>query len=80
MASNKLDASGRLDLLNQVLVEKVEVEQCKADLCIFRLRKDGETIRSLCVHVDDIIVGESEVRDALYASLLQGFQSTQGNL
>ena len=56
------------------------MEQCKADLYIFRLRKDGETIRSLCVHVDDIIVGESEGRDALYASLLHDFQSTQGNL
>ena len=31
----------------------------------------------LYVRVDDIIVGgESEVRDALYASLLQEFQTT----
>ena len=52
--------------LTQVHVEKVEMEQCKADLCDFRLRKDGETIMTLCVHVDDIIVGgESEVCDAL---------------
>ena len=56
------------------------MEQCKADLCFFRLRKDGETIRILSVHVDDISVRESEVRDALYASLLQDFQTTQGNL
>ena len=35
----------------------------------------------LCVHVDDIIVaGESEVCGALYASLLQEFETTQGNL
>ena len=35
----------------------------------------------LCVHVDDIIVaGESEVCDALYASLLQELQTAQRNL
>ena len=35
----------------------------------------------MCVHVDDIIVGEeSEVCDALGASLLQEFQITQGNI
>ena len=57
------------------------MEQCKADPRVFRLGKDGETIMNLCVHVDDIIVGgESEVCDALYASLLQEFQTTQGNL
>ena len=33
----------------------------------------------LCVHVDDIVGGESAC-DALYASLLQEFQTTQGNL
>ena len=68
--------------LTQVLVEKVGMEQCKADPCVFRLRIDGETMMILCVHVvDDIIVaGESEVCDALYASLLQEFQTTQGNL
>ena len=34
----------------------------------------------LYVHVHDIIVGgESEVCDALYSSLLQEFQTTQGN-
>ena len=67
--------------LTHVLVEKVEMEQCKADPCVFRLRIDGETTMILCVHVDDIIVaGESEVCDALYASLLQEFQTTQGNL
>ena len=65
----------------QVLVENVEVEQCKANPCVFRLRKEGETILILCVHVDDIIVGgESKVCDALYASLLQEFQTTQMNL
>jgi histone deacetylase 1/2 len=58
--------------LTQVLVEKVGMEQCKADPCVFRLRIDGETTMVLCVHVDDNIVGEeSEVCDALYASLLQ---------
>ena len=57
------------------------MEQCKADPCAFRLRIDGETTMILCVHVDVIIVaGESEVCDALYASLLQEFQTTQGNL
>ena len=67
--------------LTQVLVEKIGMEQCKADPCVFRLRIDGETTMILCVHVDDVIVaGESEVCDALYASLLQEFQTTQGNL
>ena len=67
--------------LTQVLVEKVGMEQCKADSCVFRLRIDGETTMILSVHVDDIIVaGESEVCDVLYASLLQEFQTTQGNL
>ena len=66
--------------LTQVLVEKVGMEQCKADQCVFRLRVDGETTMVLCVHVDDIVVErESEVCDALYA-LLQEFQITQGNL
>ena len=66
--------------LNQALVEKIGMEQCKADPCVFRLRKDGETTMILYVRVDDIIVGgESEVCDALYASLLQKFQTTQGN-
>ena len=67
--------------LTQVLVDKVWVEQCNADPCVFRLRIDGETSMILDVHVDDIIVaGESEVCDALYASLLQELQTTQGNL
>ena len=66
-----------LRLTQVVLVKKVEMEQCKADPCVFRLRKYGETIMVMCVHVDDIIVGgESEVSDALYASLLQEFQTT----
>ena len=30
--------------LTQMLVEKVEMEQCKADPCVFRPRKNGETI------------------------------------
>ena len=34
-------ASGPLRL-NQALVEKIGMEQCKADPCVFRLRKDGE--------------------------------------
>ena len=67
--------------LTQVLVEKIGMEHCKADPCVFRLRKYGETIMVLCDHVNDIIVGgESEVYDALYASLLQQFRTTQGNL
>ena len=59
--------------LAQVLAEKAGMEQCKVYPCVFRLRKDGETIMILCDHADDIIVGESEVCDALYASLLQEF-------
>ena len=52
-----------------------------ADPCVFRLKIDGETTIILCVHVDDIIVGgESDVCDALYASLPQEFQTTQGNI
>ena len=67
--------------LTHVLVEKIGMEQCEADPCVFRLRIDGETTMILCVHVDDIIVaGEFEVCDALYASLLQEFQTTQGNI
>ena len=55
------------------------MEQCKADQCVFRLRVNGETTRVLCLHVDGIVVGgESEVCDALHASLLQKFQTTQG--
>ena len=66
--------------LTQVLAENVEMEQCKADPSVFRLRKDGETIMILCVHVDYIIVGGApEVCDALYAFLLQGFQTSQEN-
>ena len=65
----------------QVLVEKEGMEQCKVDPCGFQLRIDGETKMILCVHVDDILVaGESEVCDALYASLLQEVQTTQGKL
>ena len=59
----------------QVLVEKVGMEQCKADPCVFRLRIDGETKMILCVHVDDILVaGESEVCDALYVFYCKKFK------
>ena len=63
--------------LNQELVEKIGMDQCKADPCVFRLRKDGETTMILYFRVDDVIVGgESKVCDALYVSLLQEFQTT----
>ena len=39
--------------LTQVIVEKVVMEQCKADPCVFRLRIDGKSTMILCVHVDD---------------------------
>ena len=67
--------------LGDVIVRKVEREQCKADLCVFRLVRDGVVVVIVCVHVDGITVaGESKACDVLSTCLLEEFQTTGGEL
>ena len=52
--------------LSDVLVSKVEMEQCKADPCVFRLIRDDVVVMSVCVHVDYITAaGAPKVCDFL---------------
>ena len=53
--------------LGDVLVSKVEMEQCKADPCVFRLIRDDVVMMIVCFHVDDITVAGV-------------FQTTEGEL
>ena len=66
--------------LDDAIVRKIGMEQCKADTCVFRLIRDGVVVMIVCVHVDDITVaGESEACDFLSACL-EEFQTTGGEL
>ena len=67
--------------LGGVIVRKIEMEQCKANPCVFRLIRDGVVVMIVCVHVDDITVaGESEACDFLSTCRLEEFQTTGGEL
>ena len=67
--------------LGDVIVRKIEMEQCKADPRVFRLIRDGVVVMIACVYVDDITVaGESEACDFLSTCLLEEFQTTGGEL
>ena len=39
--------------LGDVIVRKIRMEQCKADLCVFRPIENGVVVMILCFHVDD---------------------------
>ena len=65
--------------LGDVIVSKVEMEQCKADPCVFQLIRDDVVVMIVCVHVDDITVaGVPEACDFLSKCLLEEFQTTGG--
>ena len=67
--------------LGDVLVSKVEMEQCKADPCVFRLIRDDVVVMIVCVHVDDITVaGVPDACDFLSKCLLEEIQTTGGEL
>ena len=67
--------------LDDVVVRKVGMEQCKVDPCVFRLIRDGVVVMIVCVHVDDItIAGESEACGFVSTCLLEEFQTTGGDL
>ena len=67
--------------LDDVIVRKIRMEQCKEDPCVFQLTRDVVVVMIVCVHVDDITVaGESEACDFLSTCLLEEFQTTGGEL
>ena len=61
-------------LLVTWLVEKIGMEQCKAEPCVFRKIIKNELSLMVGVHVDDIIVsGEQDVRNEFFGQLKQRF-------
>ena len=63
--------------LGNVIVRKTEMEQGKADPCVFSLIWNGGVVMIVHVHMDGIIVaGESEACDFLSTFLLEEFQTT----
>ena len=56
------------------LVEKIGMEQCKAEPCVFRKIIKNEVPLMVGVHVDDIIVsGEQDLCDEFFSQLKQRF-------
>ena len=57
--------------LGRVLLQKIGMEQSKADPCVFSKVMDREVTLIVCVHVDDLAVTakEKETFDAFYAQL-----------
>ena len=61
-------------LLVTWLVEKIEMEQCKAEPCVFRKIIKNEVSLMVGVNVDDIIVsGEQDLCDEFFSQLKQRF-------
>ena len=61
-------------LLVTWLVEKIGMEQCKAEPCVFRKIIKNEVSLMVGVHVDDIIVsGEQDLCDEFFSQLKQRF-------
>ena len=61
-------------LLVTWLVEKIGMEQCKAESCVFRKIIKNEVSLMVGVHVDDIIVfGEQDLCDEFFGQLKQRF-------
>ena len=58
-----------------MLLQKIGMEQSKADPCVFRKVVGGEITLIVCVHVDDLAVTakNKETFDALYAQLKEEF-------
>ena len=61
--------------LSRVLLQKIGMEQSKADPCVFRKVVDEEVTLIVCVHVDDLAVTakSEDTFDALYAQLNEEF-------
>ena len=69
--------------LSRVLLQKIGMEQSKADPCVFRKVVDREVTLIVCVHVDDLAVTarNKETLDAFYAQLKEEFPvSDMGDL
>ena len=63
--------------LCKILVRYLDMEQCKADPCVFRRIVDGVVVLILVVHVDDILVGgKKDACDELHSILNQKFPTT----
>ena len=58
-----------------MLLQKIGMEQSKADPCVFRQMVDGEVTLILCVHVDDLAVTakDKDTFDDFYAQLKEEF-------
>ena len=66
-----------------MVLQKIGMEQNKADPCVFRKMMDGEVTLIVYVHVNDLAVTakNKETFDAFYAQLKEGFPvSDMGNL
>ena len=66
-----------------VLLQKIGMDQSKADSCVFRKVVDGEVTLIACVHVDDLAVTakDKETFDAFYAQFKEEFPvSDMGDL
>ena len=61
-------------LLVTWLVEKIGMEQCKAEPCVFRKIVKNEVSLMIGVHVDDIIVSGEDLCDEFFSQLKQRFQ------
>ena len=69
-------------LLVNWLVEELQMEQCKAEPCVFRKKVGDEISLIVGVHVDDIIVsGEHDVRNQFFKQFRGRFPvKNQGEL
>ena len=57
-------------VLCQTLVDEHGIEQCRADLCVYRKIVEGVVKLILVVRVDDVLVsGEKEACDELHHTL-----------
>ena len=66
-----------------MLLQKIGMEQSKADPCVFRRVVDGEVTLTVCVHFDDLAVAAKgkDTIDAFYAQLKDEFPvSKMGDL
>ena len=69
--------------LSRVLLQKIGMEQSKADTCVFRKVVDEEVTLIVCVHVDDLAVTakSKEMFGAFYAQLKEEYPvSDMGDL
>ena len=55
--------------LSRVLLQKLGMEQSKAEPCVFRKVVDGEITLIVCVHVDDLLIAVT-AKDQRYVLML----------